>query len=58
MKLALTTLIKITFTENLSISISFVLNHFRGARLFVTLWIVAHQAPLSVGFFSQEYWSG
>ena len=26
--------------------------------LFVTLWTVAHQAPLSLGFFSQEYWSG
>ena len=27
-------------------------------RLFVTPWTVAHQAPLSVGFSSQEYWSG
>ena len=26
--------------------------------LFVTPWTVAHQAPLSVGFFCQEYWSG
>ena len=26
--------------------------------LFVTLWTVAHQAPLSMGFFGQEYWSG
>ena len=25
--------------------------------LFVTLWTVAHQAPLSMGFFRQEYWS-
>ena len=24
----------------------------------VTPWTVAHQAPLSVGFSSQEYWSG
>ena len=23
-----------------------------------TLWTIAHQAPLSVGFSSQEYWSG
>ena len=22
------------------------------------LWIVAHRAPLSMGFFRQEYWSG
>ena len=24
----------------------------------VTPWTVAHKAPLSVGFFMQEYWSG
>jgi len=24
----------------------------------VTLWTVACQAPLSLGFFRQEYWSG
>ena len=28
------------------------------ARLFVTPWIVAHQASLSMGFPRQEYWSG
>ena len=27
-------------------------------RLFVTSWTVAHQAPLSMGFSRQEYWSG
>ena len=27
-------------------------------RLFVTLWTVAYQAPPSMGFSSQEYWSG
>ena len=26
-------------------------------RLLVTLWTVAHQTPLSVGFSGQEYWS-
>ena len=26
-------------------------------RLFVTPWIVARQAPLSIGFFRQEYWN-
>ena len=26
--------------------------------LFVTPWTVAYQAPLSMGFFKQEYWSG
>ena len=27
-------------------------------RLFVTLWTVARQAPLSMGFSRQEYWRG
>ena len=27
-------------------------------RLFVTPWTVAHQAPQSMGFSRQEYWSG
>ena len=26
--------------------------------LFVTSWAIAHQAPLSMGFSRQEYWSG
>ena len=28
------------------------------AQLYVTPWTVAHQAPLFMGFFKQEYWSG
>ena len=35
-----------------------VLSHFSHVRLFVTPWTVAHQAPLSIGFSRQEYWSG
>ena len=27
-------------------------------RLFVTLWTLTHQVPLSMGFSRQEYWSG
>ena len=27
-------------------------------QLFVTPWSVAYQAPLSIGFSRQEYWSG
>ena len=27
-------------------------------QLFATLWTVAYQAPLSMGFSRQEYWSG
>ena len=33
----------------------YLLSH---VRLFVTPWTVAHQAPLSMGFSRQEYWSG
>ena len=35
-----------------------VLSCFSHVQLFVTLWTVAHQAPLSMGFPRQEYWSG
>ena len=29
-----------------------------GVQLFATPWIIAYQAPLSMGFSRQEYWSG
>ena len=35
-----------------------VLGCFSRVRLFATLWTVARQAPLSMGFSRQEYWSG
>ena len=35
-----------------------VLSFFSHARLFATPWTAAHQAPLSMGFPRQEYWSG
>ena len=38
--------------------LSTVLKSLSCVRLFVTSWTVACQAPLSVGFFRQEYWSG
>jgi len=31
---------------------------FSPVQLFATPQTVAHQAPLSIGFFRQEYWSG
>ena len=34
-----------------------VVSRFSRVRLFVTLWTVAHQVPLSTGFSRQEYWS-
>ena len=30
----------------------------RHIRFFATLWTVAHQASLSMGFYSQKYWGG
>ena len=36
----------------------YMLSHFSCVRLFATLWTIAHQAPLSMGFSRQEYWSG
>ena len=36
----------------------FTLNCFHHVRLFMTLWVIACQAPLSMGFPRQEYWSG
>ena len=33
-------------------------SHFSRVLLSVTLWTVTRQAPLSLGFFRQEYWSG
>ena len=35
-----------------------MLSHLSCVLLFVTPWPVAHQAPLSLGFSRQEYWSG
>ena len=36
----------------------FIKDSLSRVRLFVTLWTVAHQAPPSMGFSTQEYWSG
>ena len=36
----------------------FVLNHFSRVWLCATLWTVAYQASLSMGFSRQEHWSG
>ena len=34
-----------------------MLSHFSHVQLFAILWIIACQAPLSMGF-SRQYWSG
>ena len=36
----------------------YVLSHFSRVPHFAALWAVALQAPLSVGFSRQEYWTG
>ena len=35
-----------------------VLSCFSRIRFCATLWTIAHQAPLSMGFSRPEYWSG
>ena len=35
-----------------------LLSRFSHVRLLATPWTVAHQAPPSMGFSRQEYWSG
>ena len=35
-----------------------LLSCFSRVRLFATPWTAAYQAPLSMGFSRQEYWSG
>ena len=35
-----------------------VLSRFSHVQLSMTLWTTAHQAPLSMGFCKQDYWSG
>ena len=42
----------------ISFSSAHVLSRFSPVQLWVTPWTAAHQAPLSTGFFRQEYWSG
>ena len=35
-----------------------MLSRFSHVWVFATPWTVAHEGPLSMGFFKQEYWSG
>ena len=37
---------------------AYMLSCFSHVQLLVIPWTVAHQAPLSMGFSRQEYWSG
>ena len=35
-----------------------MLTYFGSVQLFATPWTITYQAPLSIGFSRQEYWSG
>jgi len=45
-------------SSSLSSARQYVLSRFSRVWFFVMLWTVAHQFPLSMGFYKQEYWSG
>ena len=49
---------QIYFSKCLIHTYIYVLTHFSRVQLFVTLWAVVFQVPLSMGFSRQEYWSG
>ena len=40
------------------VKVLLLLSHFSHVRLFMTMWTIALQAPLLMGFSRQEYWSG
>ena len=42
----------------MSPALVYILSHFHGVWLSETLWTVARQASLSMGFSKKEYWSG
>ena len=49
---------KITECVDLDQTCVHILSCFRRVQLSETIWTVAHQVPLSMGFSRQEYWSG
>ena len=56
--------LSITFSRFNHVVVSFstsflcVFSHYVVSNSFATLWTIAHQTPLSMGFSRQEYWSG
>ena len=49
---------KIQWTESGGLLLLLLLSRFSHVRLLATPWTAAYQAPLSMGFSRQEYWSG
>ena len=50
--------ISYTYIDHIHIYIHYGASLLCCVQLFATPWTVARQAPLSMGFFRQEYWSG
>ena len=44
--------------DKLRMLLLLLLSRFSRVQLCATLWTATHQAPLSMGFSRQEYWSG
>ena len=51
-------MVQIRFHANTFDASACVLSRFSCDQLFVILWSVVHQAPLSIEFCRQKYWSG
>ena len=51
-------LLQLTAYPRSILELALMLSRFSRVQLFVTPWTVARQAPLSMGFSRQEYWSG
>ena len=49
--------VKILTSTSFDLFLEVVLSCFSHVRLSVTLWTITLQAPLSMGFSGQEYWS-
>ena len=43
--------------KGVGLSSEYMLSRYSRVQFSATLWTVAHQAPLSMGFSRQEYWS-
>ena len=48
----------VAFIDNKKSKMQLLLSHFSRVRLLATPWTAAYQAPPSMGFSRQKYWSG
>ena len=49
---------QVFLTLHLYLQTGYACMHAQSPQLCLTLWTVAHQAPVSMGFSRHEYWSG